>query len=292
VPLVVVPRPDRCLVQPDHPLAQELQWAFCFDEKAGNQTNVFEYSSIPGPWTGRQTGITGGANSWIETPWGLGMDFSVGTGDVRIELDSPLWDVVLNDFTFMAIFRPSSGDEGSARLFDRAAGGGVPLYLFKISAGTWTMGVDGDFGVANVSVTDGEWTHIAGKRDGDTLTIIRNGGEAIGTDSPATTAASGASELNIGFNTGGGNSFDGALVFAGCWSRVLSDKEIVDHYVDPWAFVRPDPISYFFDIGFVPAVVAPGIQHVFDRQEGNFKDLSMAKRRVKKKDQALLSLWR
>jgi hypothetical protein len=133
---------------------------------------------------------------------------------------------------FKADVKPSAGYQD---IFSNQQAGGFGFEYNSAGKVEFIICINGTYQNVQVSVNVGEWTHLVGTYDGQTLKLYKNG-VLVGEKSVAgtmTTPSANSKFLCIGGDSGNGvvnNFFDGKIATANLYSSILTSKQISDLY--------------------------------------------------------------
>ena len=106
------------------------------------------------------------------------------------------------------------------------APGKVSWIVYNGTNSAWGYAIN-----STCNVTDGNWHHVAGVREGSTIKLYVDGQMEQSTHMPADLNISNSSSLWIGAAYTGGWSFNGSIDEVHIWKRALSAEEIRLHYL-------------------------------------------------------------
>lgn len=170
----------------------------------------------------------------------VGKALQLDGSDDRVEVPfASTLDLANSDFTWSAWFRYSeTGGSHTLIWAYRMGSNTTPQVWLRAEPGSnrirALLGSDHDWGrsvTASGARNDGEWHHVALRRDGGRLTMWLDGVEEAGTDVSAFGSVTAGKEFGVhGFHIGqrvdGANRFNGSMDDVRIYRRALSDQEI------------------------------------------------------------------
>lgn len=232
-------KPRRPYINKNHSLARGLVSAIPFFEAGGDYLRDI--------WGGRTS--SAGSNidqdDWVGTPYGWGVDFdSVNGESFTFANDTRL--SITNGLTIYALLRPTSNDLMAYLDYTNPAlPNNIEAWSMLQSGATMVFQIyDSTYRAvsqANFFTID-EWQSVWITFANGTVTFFKNGRQTSTGALGASTLPSDTSHtLKIGYYSVGSTGYlNGIIADVRVWNRVLSQREIAEMYVDPWALYRRD----------------------------------------------------
>ena len=157
------------------------------------------------------------------------LDFDGNQAEVNIPNHSSL-NPGSNGLTIEAWINTSNNANNWPMIINKVDGDGYQLFQTKTSNKiAFQIYINStSYSVWGQVINDGKWHHVVGRRNGNLVSVYKDGVETAKTVTGANGNLSSYCGLSIANSSGGGNTFIGRIDEVRIWNRALSNDEILD----------------------------------------------------------------
>jgi len=227
-----------------HPLARGLVGCWIFNEGSGDKVYDLSLNGNHGTLTNMIP-----ESDWIPGRNGWALDFD-GTDD---NVDTT-YITHHTKISFTAwVYVRGWGGNNLGRIIDKRASGGTQVFLLFVSSTNAKLNFDRNFSTTlgewvtpTNSIALGNWYHVALTYDDSSVSndpkIYINGISQVLTESstPVGTANTNTDSYIIGNRGDGLRGFDGYIEEVRLYNRILTDLEVMQLYINPYAMWKDD----------------------------------------------------